>query len=263
MLDWIINKIKSAYQHAQNKKAFKAQLLAAVEHGKLSSSEISTLSAARSNLGITDDDVWGMRVQAFDAAFQACKGSGSLTEEQERDLKGIQTYLKIADEDIDKERKEIARLRLIFEISAGHLPTVEVHNVVLHKGETPHWSEPASLLEERVISRRYEGGSQGISVRLMKGVSYRVGASKGHLVSDKAIVPVSTGSLVITNQRVLFSGSAKSFATRLDKILNIEPLMDGLKLSEENGKLRLVKYENANNCNVIAAILTRVVGASS
>ena len=74
----------------------------------------------------------------------------------------------------------------------------------------PHWKENASLLENKVISRRYESGSRGFNIRLAKGLNYRVGAHKGHIISDTELVAVSYGELVLTNKRIIFRGNTKS-----------------------------------------------------
>jgi hypothetical protein len=199
------------------------------------------------------------RADVYESALHANEVNGTITKEAERELNQIQAFLRIPDVEIADGKKELAKFRLLNEIQAGNLPTVEVKNLVLQKGESPHWAEPASLLEERVVSRRYEGGSQGVSIRIMKGVSYRVGASRGNLIADKQIVPVSTGSLVVTNKRVIFNGNAKSFALRLDKILNVQPFGDGLQVSDDKGHTRLMKYASNRNSEVVASILSHAI----
>lgn len=149
-------------------------------------------------------------------------------------------------------------MRLLSEIKEGNLPTVAVKNVVLQKNETPYWLEPASLYEERVVRRRYEGGSHGVSIRIAKGLSYRVGAQRGQMVSDTAAVPVSTGSLIVTNRRVIFQGDRKSFSFRLDKLLELECYQDGIRLTDDKGKPRLVKFDDGST-EVFAAVLSHAI----
>jgi hypothetical protein len=78
-------------------------------------------------------------------------------------------------------------------------------------------------------------------------------------VADRKIVPVSTGSLVVTNKRVIFNGDTKSFALRLDKILNVHPFGDGLQVSDDKGHARLIKYDSRWNGEVVASILSHAV----
>ena len=71
------------------------------------------------------------------------------------------------------------------------------------------------MAEEKVISRKYQGGSQGMSFRVMKGVSYRVGGHRGHITSETGVVAVSDGELILTNNRVIFRGDKKSFTSKI------------------------------------------------
>jgi hypothetical protein len=130
---------------------------------------------------------------------------------------------------------------------------------MLQKNEVAFWCEPGNILEERVVGRRYEGGSQGVSFRIMKGVSYRVGAHRGHIVTDKAVVPVSAGHLIITNKRVIFRGDSKSFSIKFDKLLELNFYSDGVRLTDEKGKPRLVRFAEEGNTDIVGAILSHAV----
>lgn len=256
----IINKYKVAKQKVLNKREFKELLLRAVEDGKLTKDEINELEKQKSNLGLSDEDIKNMRAEIFAVAFSVAKDDKQITEEEEKDLKEIQKYLGLADHEIQSSKKELARLRLLNEIQKGNLPTVSIINLVTQKDEVVYWSEPAILAEEKVIRRRYEGGSQGVSFRVMKGVSYRVGGHRGHIVSETDLVPVSDGELIATNRRIIFRGDGKAFAIKLDKILDIQIFTNGLQFSENNkSKPRMVKFKQEGNHDIIGAILSYAI----
>ncbi len=75
--------------------------------------------------------------------------------------------------------------------------------LVLSKGEKVFLSCPAKLMEMRVVSLGYKGGSTGVSIRIAKGVTYRVGSHKGHVVKENRLVRTSEGVLILTNKRLL------------------------------------------------------------
>ncbi|HOI60005.1 MAG TPA: hypothetical protein PKU93_01630 [Candidatus Pacearchaeota archaeon] len=253
----IIDKYKTAKQKSLNKKEFREILLRAVDDGKLSKDEIDELDKKKTEFGLTDEDVKSIRAEIFVAAFSVAKDDKQVTEEEEKELKEIQKYLGLADDEIQTSKKELARLRLLNEIQKGNLPTVPVTNLVTQKGETAYWAEPAILAEEKVIRRRYEGGSQGVSFRVMKGVSYRVGGHRGHIVSETGLVPVSDGELIVTNKRIIFRGDGKAFAIKLDKILDIQIFTNGLQFSENNKpKPRMVKFKQEGKHDIVGAVLS-------
>ena len=231
----LINKYKDAKQKRLNKQEFRKALLQAVEDGKLTNKEISELDKKKAEFGLTDEDIRQIRAEVYTVAFTAAKSDKQVTAEEERELEKIQKYLGLANDEITHDKKELARLRLLNEIQSGNMPEVIVSNVILFKGECPYWIEPAELIEEKVLRRRYEGGSRGVSIRVMKGVSYRVGGHRGHITTDTGLVSVSSGDLVITNKRIIFKGDRKSFAIKLDNLLGTELFTNAIYLSE-NGK---------------------------
>ena len=63
---------------------------------------------------------------------------------------------------------------------------------------------------EKRIKTTYEGGSDGVSIKLMKGVYYRKSKFRGNAVKTLKTVPVGTGMLAITNLHIYFSSSNKN-----------------------------------------------------
>ena len=256
----IVDKYKEAKQKSLNKKEFKSLLLKAVLDGKLTKEEIDSLDKKKSEFCLTDEDVKNMRMEIFTTAFEVAKDDKQITEAEEKELKKIQEYLGLADDEIYLTKKELARLRLINEIQKGNLPTVSVANVVMQKGEIAYWSEPAMLIEEKVIRRFYQGGSQSVSFRIMKGVSYRVGGHRGQIVSETGLLPVSDGEVIISNNRIIFRGDGKSFVTKLDKILDIQIFTNCLQLSESNkSKPRIIQFKEVGNHDIVGSILSHAI----
>lgn len=60
--------------------------------------------------------------------------------------------------------------------------------------------------------------------------------------------------------RAVFRGDNKSFAVKLDKILDIQLFTNGLQFSENNrSKSRLINFAQQGNHNVIGAVLSYVI----
>ncbi len=69
----------------------------------------------------------------------------------------------------------------------------------------------------------YQGGSQGVSLRVMKGVSYRVGGHKGTFVAGPEVLKmVDEGTAVVTNQRVAFQGAGKTREWLFTKLIGVD-----------------------------------------
>lgn len=109
----------------------------------------------------------------------------------------------------------------------GNLP------INLQKGEQIIWAFPNSKYVEDKTRRQFVGSSQGVSVRVMKGVYYRVGAFKGQAVEHTERVHIDSGLVVVTNKNVYFAGPRKSVRIPYSKIVSFEPFSDGIGIMRD------------------------------
>jgi hypothetical protein len=254
----LVDKFKDARENRENHKKFKEYTFEAIADGILEDEEIDFLDQKRKELLIDQDDVskWGEKV--FKAAVAASKEYGPISPDKEAELGKISRYFGISLSVQSQYAEEISRSRKIHDIQNGQLPPIMPSGIVLKKTENAYWQVSADLFEERVVNKRYEGGSRGVSMRVMKGVSFRVGSHSGQLVSEKAHIPVSTGRFVITDKRLIFSGDNKSFSVDYGKIIDIQPAIDGVRFSQSNiQKPRLIIYHSKNDGDLICEIISQ------
>jgi hypothetical protein len=105
------------------------------------------------------------------------------------------------------ERDEVADLLDEAREAKGDPPSV-APGFMGHAGEEVFLvGNGCALVEPRRGPTHWVGGSQGVSFRIAKGVTYRVGQTRGHVVSGpEAPTPIDMGRLVVTNQRAVFQG---------------------------------------------------------
>ena len=109
---------------------------------------------------------------------------------------------------LDNLESEAERTRRMNEImEAKKLPVINV-DVILKKQEEAYFDTQVIFYEERT-KRIYQGGSAGTSIRVARGVSFRIGANKGNAVSEDYMKQIDTGEFIITNKRIVFVGENK------------------------------------------------------
>lgn len=74
----------------------------------------------------------------------------------------------------------------------------------------------------------YQAGSRGVSVRIAKGVYYRVGSARGQRITTENFEETDSGTFAITNKHILFNGSRKTFRIRLEKLISCELMANGI-----------------------------------
>lgn len=181
-------------------------------------------------------------------------------------LDKMKDKFNLTDEDVHYIDKILPYVYADYLKTTGTLP---VHNpsdimdvpFLLKKNELLHLACPATLKEIRVVNLGYEGGSQGFSFRIAKGVSYRVGSFRGHAIKEDRWMPISSGHLAITNQRIMLIPSAggKQVDIPIDKINFYRCYSNGLQMyksGREKGYFFEMQYGLIETAGIILGELT-------
>jgi hypothetical protein len=126
-----------------------------------------------------------------------------------------------------------AVLRDVFE---GKIPD-RVHvggvGINLQKGEKIAWVFPHAEYFTMKTYRTFVGRSQGVSIRVMKGVYYRTGSFQGRPVEHSQMVSLGGGPLVVTNKNLTFVGPTKAIRIPYGKVVAFEPYSDGIGIQRD------------------------------
>lgn len=140
----------------------------------------------------------------------------------------------------------------IDQINRGVLPVMNTNKLILGKGEVCHFSERAIRVTEKK-SRHYEGGSQGVSIRIAKGVTYRTGRHRGTPVDEITYVKTK-GLLYITNKRIVFVSDEQAFEKKYKSLTACIPYTNAIKLQFGNAIITLMVPDGNVVNNVISMI---------
>lgn len=127
--------------------------------------------------------------------------------------------------------------------------------VLLHVDERAFLiARGVALIEPRRGASHYEGGTSGVSIRIAKGVRYRVGQNRGTLVQGtEQPVAIDTGSFTVTNRRAVFQGSKDTREWDFRKLIGIthDPVLPWTSLQVSNRqKVSGVLYDQKISPNV-------------
>lgn len=162
---------------------------------------------------------------------------------------------------IDPQLEERLRyLQLLNELDNGYLPQVPNVSIVLQKAEVAHWQASTQLLVSKTVTTGYTGRSSGVSIRVMKGVSYRIGSSRSTPIREQ-ITQKFPGTLVVTNKRVVFNGTGKSFSIPFSQMLSFDPYSDGIGIQKTNGTGHLLQFPNLQVSEVTFKVLQNALNA--
>lgn len=123
---------------------------------------------------------------------------------------------------------------------AQRLPEINT-GMTLKKGESAYLNEDVKLFELRTARKSTRGGG---GMRVAKGVF--IGGTTGTSRGFDELKEIDTGSMLLTNQRLIFSGKNNTRDIKLEKIIDIKEYTDGITISAE-GKSKNQTYTGMAN----------------
>jgi len=184
-------------------------------------------------------DFKNLAVQAWIAMVDRYLEDGILSSDEEQSLTRFRNHFALDDTALDSNGAltRCAKAGVLRDLVNGVLPQqppIQPGTFVnLQKNERVIWAFPNTRYLEDKTRREMRGASHGVSIRVMKGVYYRVGASKGRAVEFTERQHVDTGDLIITNKHIIFAGPSKSVRVPHSKIVAVQPYEDGFGIMRD------------------------------
>jgi hypothetical protein len=129
----------------------------------------------------------------------------------------------------------VDKFRLLARIDAGDLPVIPPA-VTLQRGEKCHASLACTQSEIRKQTTGYRYSGPTASIKIMKGVRWRVRQVSVQRVSRDVMTQLDSGALYVTSKRLLFDGAAKNTSIALSKIVKFTAFSDGLRIEKDAGR---------------------------
>ena len=92
-------------------------------------------------------------------------------------------------------------------------------------------------LEQRTRTE-YQGRSQGVSIRIAKGVYYRTGSFKGNPVQVTELQSQGRGIVAVTTKHLYFGSAMTSFKIPFAKVVSIQSFSDGIQIQKDGVRSR-------------------------
>ena len=162
---------------------------------------------------------------------------GIFSEEEQQSIDAFLDVYGLAANDIDeKGRNMLVRGALIRDLLEGVVkPRIDASSLPFKpvKGEVSIWGYDGMTVAEIRQESQWQGGSQGVSFRVAKGVYWRVGKAAAQRVTTEAIRDLGSGVVFITSHHLYYHVGNKSERIKHDKIFNIAKYSDAVVVHRE------------------------------
>jgi hypothetical protein len=198
--------IKDWFGGDKKKQAFREKAKETLKGAKLTPGKAQELGQLAAEFEVEDagDDKTMLRKEVYNAAAGSAKARGKLTDQEAAELAKIQKFLALRDDQVDKTKRDLNRLRLLTEIRGGKLPVVSkdhpsLRGLALEAGEIAHYA-----VQVDVLDRPTTMGRDGVAVKWR--TPYVSRSAKVHGMPSEGAKELGEGYLVVSSKRILFKG---------------------------------------------------------
>ena len=230
-----------------------------VAQGKLKPGKAEELAAlSREHGRDLADDKTTVRRSIYNKAADSAKGRGKLTSPEAQELAKIQKFLDLRDDQVEKTKWDLTRLRTVTEIRQGHLPVVAPTHAALRgmqflPGEVAHYCVPVGV-EDHPSASGYLGQ------RVKWESAYVINSARGHSLPPAAGgKDLGEGHLVLTDKR-LFLRAGKAAAVEYSPQANLFLYSDGLRIERTVGNTILrFKSKSDGTAEIVGELLSTLM----
>jgi len=156
----------------------------------------------------------------------------------------------------DEMTKLINKYKLYYKLETEDLVSVSV-NVNLQKNEQCYCTaKNVNWYEIRKTRVRVNYSGPTYRIKIAKGFYYRIGSLNVAPNYKEEYVLIDTGTLYITNKRIIFTGSRNNKTISLSSILSLTPYTDGVEI-EKSGKSPILT--GMEDVEIILIVLSKLL----
>jgi len=216
----------------------------------------SDLPALAEQAAMTQQELASLRRKTLHYYLNQLLEDERITGEEERALTEFGQAIG-GEAELSEERRGRSIEMIIAEANGGILPCIDSARLLMKREEVTHIELAASLLKETTI-REWRGRSSAFSFRIVRGVSYRVGASRGRMVTVGTQLAVADqGSLTATSHRLVFQGARQDLEIPYARLLGLDVYSDGVQIHVSGRKNPPIFKVQPQAVHMLAAIVNR------
>jgi hypothetical protein len=157
-----------------------------------------------------------------------------LSPDELHQLRAVAQHLGVAPDFDAATERMLDRYAVFWRIENGDLPRATVENVQFDAEETCHCAVPAERFERKGDAGGVDGEGV-VSVRIARGVYYRVGSVSDAPINRLPLRRLDGGRLLVTSQRVIFDGPQGTGVWSLQDIASYQVYADAIVLELRMG----------------------------
>ena len=252
--------IKDLFGGGKKKAAFREKAKEALAEGRIVAGKAEALAklSAEHEIDNPGDDKTMLRREIYNEAAANVRARGKLSDVENAELAKIQKFLALRDDQVERTKLNLEKLRTLTEIRQGKLPVVASNNAALRglqlaPGEVAHYAVQVDMLD-----RPTTGGHDGVAVKW--NTAYAVNSSRAHELPAEGAKEGGSGYLFLTSKRLIFKGATRPAAVDYSPQANFVLYTDGLRLERTVGHTLLrFRSKSADTAEIVGELLAALM----
>ncbi len=205
--------------------------------GNLSEEDKTILEQIKKEHNLTDKNVEKYNLAGFKIFFDKITDDSRITEAERKELVKIYSDLNLSTDNLAYNQSDFNKYYTLHLIDEGKLPTIDVPNlnVNLQTGEKLHYVNKAFIVKNKSITKSINYSGFSASIRIAKGLRYRVGNVKINPQKVNVMMTDDAGTFYLTTKNLGYIGLNKHFSIPYDKISSLD-IRDGFLYLYKKGK---------------------------
>ena len=212
----------------------------ALADGSFTPAEKKTLEETAAALGMSEaqtNEVYASAaLAAVQSAFNSVIADRRYSTADEQQVQALAASLGVTITHDEKTAALVERFRLLGKIEDGALTPIPVP-ILLQRGEECYFSAAGLVHKEiRTVTMRVNYSGPTASIRITKGLRWRMGSISVQRISEDVLTAVDAVDAYITNKKVFLRGARKNTTLPLGKLAHFTVYSGGIQLEKQTGK---------------------------
>jgi hypothetical protein len=224
-----------------------------IADGELSATDEDALNKTALMMGLKLKDVENLEKDGFFKEFapiqRRVEATWHLTDQDLEEIEALKRKYNVTSFKMEGHADMFRQIYLLD--VKGQMPAPVQADLMLDANETAYFSVSSTWHQTRVQNRGYAGGSVSLPSGI-KGVRFRFGQYTP--IRSEEITALASGTLYVTNKRLLFHGDSRNTKVDVKKIADANIFSDCVKIEKYTGKPDYFSMNAANARFVVLLI---------
>ena len=240
-------------------KIYKNEVEKVIQDGELDEEERLFIEKLQNDLKLPKevaDKIYQKSGQDLIKSFMnSAIADARLTPEEEKELYAIAKNLNAELKFDDATKSSLEKYKLYWQIENDEMPELQV-DINIPRSEKCYFVADTVWMEQTEEKANSVHSNSNLRLKIAKGIYWRDPNEQAKKV-DADWIEQDSGTLYLTNKRILFKGSKGDKIILLNRIVDFSVYSNGIEIEKEGSKNPFLKFDNS--ADILAMLLGKAI----